>query len=425
MLQQDLQRQQEHAARRRRERQVGELLLSRTFGAIEGIGLTVDADDTGLLGRIHVALAPDAAFRELLVSSERPPTAIVALGDAPQLVVSAQVDPGLAIDLFAQAALASGSSYAQVNDEVLRDLRVDFDRAVRPLLDGRGTFVLTAGPPLPPKKAKGVEEALGGILALGVRDEAAARAMLDEVVAKHSEQRFTPAPEISGWTLERTDHPKALCLGVVDGQLVIGTDITALRRLREGRAGPASTHFRDPTPWQRLTQGPGVGRLALHHRVPLSLWFSLTGAFDSFDFPRNPDDQLSSEFPEEDVFSIPRSAATLRIEKERDRAFSAKSELQARNRQQRQIRAWNEAAALGITAGVVREVATGLMIEGGHYVAGGMLGYAEAIVSLTEIGKGSDDPELARARKRQEQIEARLLEARRKDVQRAIARRGR
>jgi hypothetical protein len=424
-LQQQVQHQQEFVVRHRRERQVAEILLSRTLGAVEGIGLTVDADAArGLLGRIHLALTPDAMFRELLVASDRPPAAIVALGDAPQLVLSAQVDPGIAIDLFAQAAMATGSSYAEVNEEVLRGLRVDFDRAVRPLLDGRGTFVLTTPPSLDPKRAK-VDEAVGGLLALGVNDEAKARALLDEVVGKHGDQRFTPMPEISGWTLTRSEHPREIHLGVVAGQLVVGTDIAAFRRLRDGQAGPASGQFPDPEPWQRLTEGAGAGRLALHHRLPSAAVFAFAGAFGSFDFPRNPDNDLSEEFPGEDVFSVPRSPATLRSDTEHEKAFAAKSKLQERKRNELQAAAWNLAGALGITAGVVREVDTGLVIEGGHYVAGGLFGYAETIVGLVRAAKGeSDDPELARAQKRREQAYARLLEARRKDVQRAIRKRG-
>lgn len=422
-LQQQVQHEQEFVARRRRERQVGEVLLSRTLGAIEGIGLAVDGDERGLRGRLHVALAPESAFRELFVSAERPPAAIAALGDAPQLVISAQLDPGVAIDLLAQAALASGSSYAEINAEAQRELRVDFDHTVRPLLDGRGTFVLTTPTTVDPARAKGLQDAMGGVLAIGVSDEAKARVVLDGVIAAHPDAGFVAAPEISGYTIDRTDQPRRLGVGVVAGQLVVGTDMAALRRLRDGQAGPAATHFPDPEPWQRLTEGAGVGRLAMHHRLPMSVVFSFLGAFDSFDFPHNPDDQLSAEFPGEDVFSIPRSPATLRAEQERNRALDAKSEIRGRNRERRQIVAWNEAAALGMTAGVVREVETGLLIEGGHYVSGGLPRYLELLVGLTELDERDTDPALARAEKRLMQLEARLLETRRKDIRREQAKR--
>lgn len=433
-LQRMMEEEQTFLVRQRRERQVAEILLSRTLGTIEGIGLVANADARGLHGRLHVALAPDAVLRELFVPSERPPSAIVALGDAPQLVISAEVDVGVAIDLFAQAALATGSSYPELNDDVLREFGFDFDRALRPLLDGRGTFVMTAGPPLDPKRAQDVKEAFGGVVAIGVTDEAKARALLDDVKARAQldegvAKRITETPEIGGWTLARPDKgdgPAAFHFGVVNGQLVAGTDLAVLRRLRDGQAGQASTHFPDPEPWQRLTEGPGVGRLALHHRLPVSLAFAFTGMFDSFDF-RNADSELSAEFPGEDVFSIPRSRATVRLEQERDRTMTAQHELEGRRRRERQIVAWNRAAALGITAGVVREVETGLVIEGGHYVTGGIAGYAETIVGLIEAGdaKTDADPELARLRKRRDLVEQRVLEARRKDVKRELARRKR
>lgn len=425
-LQQEIQRSQEFLASRRREQQIGELLLSRTFGAIEGIGLAVDASDRGLRGRIHLALAPDAIFRELFITSAQPPAAIAALGDAPQLVISSQVDVGLAIDLFAQAALASGTTYARVNDELRDELRLDFDRALRPLLDGQGTLVITSGPALDPKRSPKLEEAFGGLLAVGVTDETKARALLDDVIGQWPELSFTPAPEIGGWSLTRTEWPHTLYVGLVAGQLVMGSDLATLRRLRERQAGPAGTHLPDPEAWERLSAGPGVGRLAVHHRLPFHLMFSFLRAFDSFEFPQNPDDMLAAELPDDDVFSIPRSAATLRLEQARDRALEAKLEVQRRSSDARQVAAWNRADALGITAGVVRKLDTGLMIEGGHYVADGLGGYVEAILGLVESPRGEDElPELARARKRYDDASERLLEARRKEVARAIAKRKR
>ncbi len=420
-LQQDIQRSHEFAARRRREQQIAELLLSRTFGAIEGIGLAVDASDQGLRGRIHLALAPSAVFRELFVPSTHPPAAIVALDDAPQLVVSAQVDVGIAIDLFAQAVLASGSTYARVNDEVRDALRLDFDRTLRPLLDGRGTFVLTAGPPLDPKRGAKLEEAMGGILTLGVNDETKARAMLDEVVGKWPELAFTPAPDIGGWSLSRPEWPQALYIGLIGDQLAIGSDRMTLRRIRDRQAGSASAHMPDLEAWERLTAGNAVGWLAMHHRLPVSLVTAVFRGFDSFDFVENPDEVLAAEHPDEDVFSIPRSPATRRAEQARDVAFNAHREARRRNREQRELMGWNRADALGITAGVVRPLDTGLMIEGGHYVEGGLGGYAEAIVALVETLEGEAPPEVQRARKRYDEANARALAVRRKEVERALA----
>ena len=64
------------------------------------------------------------------------------------------------------------------------------------------------------------------------------------------------------------------------------------------------------------------------------------------------------------------------------------------------------------------------MIEGGHYVAGGAFGYAETIVKLVQASKGDNDPEIVRARKKMEQLDELVVKARRKDIQRAIAKRG-
>jgi hypothetical protein len=259
-----------------------------------------------------------------------------------------------------------------------------------------------------------------------VKDEVKARALLDQAIGKHTEkrpeQRFTPTPEISGWTLTRDEAPRTVHFGIVKEQLVVGTDLATIRRMRDGQVGPAGGRFADPEPWQRLTEGSGVGRLAMHHHLPTSMVFAFMGEFDGFMFSPNADDQLASEFPEADVFSIPRSAATKRVEKEREKAFQARMKLSTELRNERQAVAWTKASALGITAGIVRETDSGLVIEGGHYVAGGVFGYAETIVGLIRGGK-TEAPALARSRKRMEDLDARVLEARRKDVEKEVAKR--
>lgn len=425
-IQRSIASEQEHAERRRREGQMVQLLLSRTLGAIEGVGLAVTGDDRGLLGKIHVALGPDAIFRELLGPSERAPSVITALDDVPQLVLSARADVGVAIDLLAQVLLASGSSYARLDEELQRDLSLELDRAVRPLLDGRGTFVLTTTPRADPARTKGLDEVLGGLLAVGVVDEVEARAVLDQVVAKHPDAGFVAAPEIFGYTIARKDAPRELGLGIIDGQLVVGTDMALLRRVRDGKAGKAGTHFPDPEPWQRLSAVPGVGRFALHHRVVLASFMTLMGELDSFSFPHDPDHVLAEQFPDADVFSIPRSPKTQRLEKQRNAAFEAEAKLRTSQRERRRIEAWNEADALGMTLGVVHLVDTGLVIEGGHYVKGGLAGYATTLGTLAGLLEGeTTDPALARAEERVQELESRLLDARRRDVEHELARRGR
>ncbi|MCX4246939.1 hypothetical protein [Paraliomyxa miuraensis] len=433
-IQQSLQQQQAFMARRQREQQIAELLLSRTLGAIEGIGLAVDADDRGLRGRIHLALGPDAAFRDLLVDSPRPPAALAALTDAPQLVMSGELDVGVAIDLFAQAALAAGASYAEVNEEARKGLGLDFDRQLRPLLDGRATFALTSRP-LPAKaRTKDFASTLGGIVAVGVEDEAKAKALLQEVVAKQrdhdkgmpSSVRIEAAEEIGGFVITLPEAPGTLWVGVVAKQLVASNDLPTLRRLRDGQAGPAGSQLVDPEAWQRLTEGPGAARLAMHHRLPLATVFAFLAGFDAFDFVPDVDDELREEFPEDDLFSIPRGKATVRLQAQLDRALQKKRQLRRQRSEEQQMQAWTVADALGMTAGVVRKTDTGLMIEGGHYVKGGLAGYVEGMISLSELedeARTSVDAELERATQRADETRERLLKARRKEIRKALSKR--
>ncbi|MCA9707774.1 MAG: hypothetical protein KDK70_18125 [Myxococcales bacterium] len=421
-LQQQIHTQELFVSRRRRERQIGELLLSRTLGSVEGIGLAVDADARGLTGRIHVALGPDSAFRELLVAGP-PPAALLAVGDAPQIVVAGQLSVATAVDLLAQALLADGSSYAEFNDELRDELGLDFDRTLRPQLTGEATFVLTAAERLEPTGLRALEQALGGMLAFGVADEAAVHTAIAALPAQLPALHWAEAPEVHGWSVELPEA-RRLWIGVGAGQLAMSTDRAAIARLQAGQAGAASTHWPSPESWQRLTEGPAAARLAMHHRMPVMLVLTMLSQFESFDFPRDVDSHLQSDFPDDDIRAVPRSKKVLRLEQKLAKAVEARRVLARRRDQERMVIAWNLTAGLGVTAGAVRPTPTGLMIEGGHYVDGGMGRYLRAVVELTarEGIETSLDGELARAQKERDQAEERLIDARRGELERALQR---
>lgn len=424
-LQRDLQAEEAFVARRHREHQLQEMMLSRTIGAIEGIGLAVDADARGLHGRIHVALAPDAMFRDLLRPSAQPPPALVALSDEPQWVVSGQVDVAVAVELLAQVLLVDGTTYAELDEELRRELHVDFDRRVRPRLTGHATLALTANDPGQPPKPADLEDMLGGVLAIGVDDEEAARAIVAEAVEASPQLRWTPAPELGGWSLKRPRAPRPLWVGVVAGQVVITSDRGVLERLRDGRPGTASRHYAHPDPWRWLTEGTSVARLGLHHRLPLAFLFSMVARLDRFDFPADIDFELQQELSV-DVGAIPRGQAVRRLETQRDAATETVQALIERRNQEEDAAMWARSRALGITAGSVREVPSGLMIEGGHYVDGGMGRYIQTLVelSLAQDETTPSDAAIERAREERSRLEQRLLDARRREVKRALAERG-
>lgn len=424
-LQQMLQDEQRFIARRRRERQIAELLVSRTIGSVEGIGLAVDASDRGLLGRIHIALTSDSAFRSLLVDDDEPPHALTSLDDDPQLVLSGHLDVGTTIELVSQMALAAGGSYAEINDEIRDELGFDFDRELRSRLDGRVTFALTAREPKAIRGPQDVAELMGGVLAVGVTDEAAVREALDRAVAKLPRVRVEPAPEIGGHRIDLPDDddPFRVWAGVVGGQLAVGTDLAAMRRLRDGSVGSAGSRWPDPEAWPRLTTGTAAARLAMHHRMPIFLMFGFMESFDSFDFLRDVDFELSAEFPDQDLGAISRGKAVRRLETKRDKAHQAYRELKDQRRAEKLMKVWRHAEKLGLTAGTGRMLDTGLLLEGGHYARGGMGTYVETLMGFDEIddGETSVDGRLEQARRKVDEVQSRLTDARRKEILRHLA----
>lgn len=425
-LREQVQDQQRFMARRRREQQVAQLLLSRTLGSIEGIGLAVDASDRGLLGRIHIALDPQSAFRKLLVDTDRRPDALLALGDAPNLVMSGRLDVGTAIELVSQVALAAGGSYAEVNDEIRRELGVDFDRQLRPLLDGHASFAVTAAEPSgTAPSADAFVELFGGVLSIGVTDEAAARQMLDGVMGQWSDQRIEPVPELGGYRIDPNDGPLQIWVAVVAGQLVASTDPSVLRRLRDGETGPGGARWADAEAWGHLTRGTAATRLAVHHRLPVAAMFGLMAPFDSFGFRSDVDDMLSVEFEGEDIRSIPRGKQVRRLVERQGRVIDTRRELRRTRDAERLLAMWAHARALGTTAGTAQQVDTGLMLEGGHYVPGGVGAYVEAVMMFDELQheETTVDARLEQTRRTLDSLETELLEARRKELQRALGRR--
>ncbi len=420
-LQQDLQSEQSFAVTRRRQRQIADMLLSRTVGAIEGIGMAVDADDRGLHGRIHMALTPDAVFRDLL-APEDPPSALLALDEDPLLLMSGRVDVDVALELFAQVLMADRSTYAEFEEELSRELRVDVDPTLKRQLTGSATFALTAAPAAAPEQLRDFEDEFSGVLAIGIRDEQAVRELLGMAVNAWPQLKWKEAPAIEGWSLTLDDAPHRLWLAVVAEQLVVSPDRGVIERIRDGKPGTASRHYEHPTPWRWLTEGPATARLGLHHRLPLQLLFGRMGSFESVAFPMNVDFMLESEFPEDDVHSIAANAKVRRLMKQRDAAREKASTLRRRRDAKRRAKAWEVTRGLGITAGSIREQPSGLMMEGGHYTAGGMGHYIEAVIELSRSQDGPtefDDP-IAKAQQRVDEIQDRLVSARRRQLERAL-----
>lgn len=408
--------------RRRLEQQFIQMLLSQTLGSIEGIGIVGDASDRGMTGQIHIALTPDSLFRRILPSTEDANPLVATLSSSPQLVLDGRIDVDLAIELFSQIALANGDSYAEVNQEFQRDFRVDFDRSIRPLLNGRSTLVIGASTPKGPMRNPLTLAA--GAWSIGVNNPKEARAQLDAVIAAWPSLPWKPEPELNGYSLRDPDLPTPWWLVVGDDSFIVSNSAEIVRQIDSPPTTAGAQKLVDPEAWSHLTTGTAEARFALHHRLVYWMVFGVAmfemHHFDKRDFRH----ELSGEFTEEELRSVPRGARVKALEKRMNTLVDRQNEALTALETQRQQRRWEAASRLGMTVASMRETDTGLLLEGGHYVSGGGWGYIDALLSAADARREQLDNEATR--KLEKEVLAthkRLMEARRQEVRRALERR--
>ncbi|MEM7160215.1 MAG: hypothetical protein AAF799_45675 [Myxococcota bacterium] len=394
-----------------RERQLVNVLLSRTVGSIQGIGLSVNADERGLLGAIHIALTPDSVARELLVSDEAPPQALLSADLEPLFAAAGRVDVDVAVGLLAQVMLADGASYADLNEEIRRDTTLDFDRRVRPLLDGRAALMIVDAEPTAGDEARDVEQWVTGAMTVGVKDPDEARALLKQLEPMLFGLGWTKAKEIEGYTREM-NVPDRLWLAVVDDQVVLASDLAMVRRIAEGKAGSASAKMPSEEAWARLTQGSTVFRAGIGHGLMAMTFFGLSTGF------------IGITGMAEAKSDVPMGR---KVQKARERAKALGNQVFRLRQQQIAERArmtWRRLGALGMTIAAARMTETGVLIEGGHYVRGGMGQYVEALMAIQEFDEAptSVDARLEKLRAEHKAARARFERLRDKEIERATPR---
>lgn len=399
-----------------------EHVLERLFGSIEGIAFAVSASPDGLLGSLHVALSETAPWRTVLRTEPDAPAALGALGDPPVLVGSAAVDVDALVGIVDQIMQVEGHSFDDLRREIEREAGIDLVGIMRPLFDGRASGALTlheadAGPAL-----ADLEKAIGGYVAIGVTDPVRAAAVLDTLAAFLRPTGIVKSLPGGGHRFT-IDHGPTIDAATVGGSIVATTDPDQLERIRTGKPGPGIDAVSPAALREPLVRGGATMRLGMHHALPVALVLGIAGAFDHHGFEDDPLARIGGEFPGLDVDRLRRSSATKRAQKRFERARAARKK--AREALDRVETAQRMAAMhrLGTTYGHVREVPTGLVAEGGHYVEGGPSAYLDAMLDLAELGRG-DLPErrdLDRAHEREDAAKEALLEALRADAVRAGA----
>ncbi|MEM7159024.1 MAG: hypothetical protein AAF799_39670 [Myxococcota bacterium] len=396
-----------------REFQIINLLLSRTVGSIEGVGMSVQSGEEGLLGGIHIALTPDSVLRDLLISDERPPRALLAADLQPLFAVAGRLDVGLAIELFAQLALATGSSYAELNAEIERDIELDFDRQLRPLLDGRAALVVVDGEPVASDDANDFDDWFSGAITLGVHDEAKARALLRSLSPALMSVGWQKTIGFDGYNRTMRSAPEQLWLAVVGDQIVLSTDLPTLQRIAEGKPGTASTTMPSPAAWARLAEGATAARAAVAHGALAMTFFGF--AWDT---------RETAAVADQDDFAFEGIPPGIRVQQASQDVHILGQKifrLEQRQSSERAREGWRRMTALGMTIGAARMTETGILIEGGHYIRGGMGKYIETFMGLGNLDEAptSVDDRLEELRNDQRKARERFNRLRQKEIDKA------
>jgi hypothetical protein len=400
-----------------------EHVAERLVGSVEGIAFAVDSTPDGLLGSLHVALTPTAPWRDLFRTETHTPPALTALGDRPLLVGSAAVDVDVLVGVFDEILQIDGKSFEDLRRETEREAGIDVLGILRPLVDGRAAGALTI-PRLDGARApEELGEMIGGFVSIGVTDPVRGAAVLDTLAAFLKPAGLVKALPGGGHRFTIDGGP-AIHAAAIGDSIVATTDPDHLGRIRASKPGPGIDAVRPIALREPLVRGGAAMRLGMHHGMLFGLVWGLMRSFPFEDFRDDPLTTLSGEFSDVDVHAMSRSAATKRAQKRFDRADAGAKKAREALRREESRRMFASAERLGTTYGHIREVPSGLLAEGGHYVEGGAPTYLDAILDFAELDKLELSERTAMERTRADADTARqaLLEALRVDATRARSR---
>lgn len=422
-LQRNQQDRRQHAMEQAAKAARIEHVVERLLGPVEGIAFAVNAEPEGLLGALHVALTAQAPWRNVLATEKSTPAALAALGERPLLIGSAAFDVDALVGVVDEIMQIDGRSFEDLRREIEREAGIDLVGIMRPLFDGRAAGALT----MPDAKGdRGITElgdTLGGFVAVGVTDPVRGAAVLDTLAAFLRPTGMVKSLPGGGHRFTIDGGP-AIDAAVVGDAIVGTTDPDHLARARDGKPGPGIDAVRPMALREPLLRGGAAMRLGMHHGVVFGLLFGMMRAFRHADFQDDPLATLAAEHPDVDVRGLRKSSATKRAQKRFDRADAALGKARGALQREENRRGLEAMERLGTTYGHVREVPTGLLAEGGHFVEGGAPAYLDAMLDVAELDRAelAERTALDRARTEADAARQALLDALRADLARAGSR---
>ena len=354
---------QQYAERQQREFAA----WSRWLGSVEPIVFEFTGDLRGVTGKIRARMPETAPLRAVLRNAAAPSPVFAALGERPIMMLGGSVDVAAALVSFEELLRADGEDPEKGYAELRERVKIDFKGEVLPVLTGSAGFALTISEAGLRGETKDWQ---GFALAVGVKDNAAAQALLDRAALKLAKAVGSPLGRDAKSGAHTLAFPgyRTVYAAVVAGQLVVTTDAGVVRRVA---TGAGSTRLLDAAVVPVMT----ARDVAVQGLVDVILPTFMVSAA-SFDASEYALAQPYGQFPEVEQAKIDRVPQSRAYKaKLRDwEAIGAKilrEDLARQRRQMQVVVALSE--CVGVMAGNLREQSDGLELAGGQYFGKGGL----------------------------------------------------
>lgn len=396
-----------------KRREAERALVEKLVGGAGRSVWTVSAKPGGLVGEGQLELGADAMVMKTVRNHPGSPALPKALSGRPVVLMTAASDPAELISMFDLFLQTEGASWAEATAEVKKEMGIDIDAELRPLVTGTAGFAVTMD-----GKLSGSEkdrEKIGMAIDIELADAAKASALLDragkrvieELKKRKSKELSIKKDKGGAWVLT---FPKwrAVHVSIAGHHLVASTDPGLAKRLAEGKAGDAGEHSVKSALAAASLSGAAFGGL-----FDAELFGWLMFGFSSPRFGMS----ASVEAPGDE--KVPKSKqykAKLReVEKAR-----AHAEALSQREQEKQSQAFLATTApWGAFAGNVTEQPSGLLARGGLFVRskGGIAGaIMESLTAVKALSDRPASPELDAAFSEMSRKEQELSEIRRRDI---------
>lgn len=387
-------------ARWKKEREDGQELARMLFGDLATMVFRADVRRSGIMVEGRAMIGEDAYLRGLIKNGAGKSPLTSALNGKVLYAQSAQVEVEPVIDLIDRFARLEGASWKLIVAEIRKEIGVDLDADLRPILTGQGGFALTLD-----SIDKGVPATgISGLLGATAHGQVTDPAKLDAALAKLGKSfkvddiEFKQAGDL--WVANIADWRTAY-LGRAGDQLVFSTDKSVFGRFETKTAGNI-TEMKPGGAYAAYSMEDQASSIAMDGGGTIGLFFL----------------GMSSTFNAVQPDPVPMSRAYRRKKKELAKTRKKLNKLEA-VQQTQQFKAWFDIVdPFGASIAVMQEVEHGFTFRGGQFFRGASI--PDLIINTVKKAKddpmrGPESPELDATRSKYfEQLEQ-LREIRRKD----------